>query len=73
MQHSLAHRAEERSWQRMVPGGPDYQQILSRGREYEAGNRMFPDDFRIDGDIRVTVAPAGKRFRQPHLSLFRRG
>ena len=57
----------------MVPGCADDQQVLSRGREYEAGNRMFPDDFRMHGYIRVTVAPAGERLRKPHLSVFRRG
>ena len=73
MQHPLAHRTEEGSRQPVVPGRADNQQVLRRGREYQAGDWMISDDFRVHGDIRVTVAPAGKRFGEPHFCLFRRG
>ena len=57
----------------MVPGRADDQQVLRRRREYEAGDWVFPDDFRMHGYVRVAVAPAGKRFGKPPLSLFRHG
>jgi hypothetical protein len=46
----------------MVPGCPDNEQVLGRGREHQARDRMISDDLRMHGDVRILLPPAGERF-----------